>query len=234
MKKLISLLVLLPLLLGALSGCQEIISGLPLSEDNLLSVCGSFAVPGLYCSDLKGGTYTVNILERDEQGRILYEYTAKSLITGKQETALVICQQLENSAVWFFEDECYLLGESTEQSIARLKERNQWGKELSLAYASKREINITSDLFLTMDAPFEHSKLKEECCKKWGLSQSQIKELAILDTAAGSGLYWLVYENGGKTVSGYFLATSQGYAFLEATSHASPETLAAFKAENGW
>ena len=93
---------------------------------------GSSAVPGLYCSDLKSGTYTVNILERDGQGRILYEYTTKSLITGEQETAVVICQKCDNDFVYFYEDKCYLTGEPSEEEIRQLKVQNRWGEETPL------------------------------------------------------------------------------------------------------
>lgn len=41
-------------------------------SSDALVVCGSYAVPGMFCFDLKGGTYDLEILEEDSQGRIMY------------------------------------------------------------------------------------------------------------------------------------------------------------------
>lgn len=234
MKKLIFLLAFLALLTGTFSGCQEIFSDLPLSEDTLLSVCGSFAVPGLYCSDLKGGSFTVKVLERDGQGRILYEYTTKSLITGEQETAVVICQKYDNDFVYFYEDKCYLTGEPSEEEIRQLKVQNRWDEENPLAGSAKRKYTVTADLFLLIDTPTDAKQVRSQCREKFGIADTQIKDLVILDATSQSALYWLAYEDGGETKTGYLLVTDGTTAFLESKTHATPEALAAFKNENGW
>lgn len=234
MKKTILLLLLPFLLAGMFSGCTDVVANLPVSEDLKLAACGSFAVPGLYCSDLKSGTYTVNILERDGQGRILYEYTTKSLITGEQETAVVICQKCDNDFVYFYEDKCYLTGDPSEEEIRQLKVQNRWGEENALAGAAKRVVTVTVDLFLLMDVPWDVKQVRSRCREKFGITDTQIKDLVILDATSKSSLYWLTYEDGGETKTGYLLVTEEATAFLESKTHATPEALAAFKNENGW
>jgi hypothetical protein len=234
MKKLIFLLAFLALLTGTFSGCQEIFSDLPLSEDTLLSVCGSFAVPGLYCSDLKGGSFTVKVLERDSHDRILYEYTAVSVITGQKETATVICQGYDDNFLYFREDVCYRFGKVTGEALAEFKEQNRWGEENPLAGSAKRKYTVTADLFLLIDTPTDAKQVRSQCREKFGITDTQIKDLVILDTTSQSALYWLTYEDGGETKTGYLLVTEEATAFLESKAHASPEALAAFKSENGW
>lgn len=234
MKKTI-LLLLLPFLLTCMfSGCTDVAANLPVSEDLKLAACGSFAVPGMYCPDLKGGSFTVKVLERDSHDRILYEYTAVSVITGQKETATVICQGYDDNFLYFREDVCYRFGKVTGESLAEFKEQNRWDEENPLAGSAKRKNTVTADLFLLIDNPTDVKQVRSRCREKFGIADTQIKDLGILDATSQSALYWLVYEDGGETKTGYLLVTDGTTAFLESKTHATPEALAAFKSENGW
>lgn len=234
MKKTILLLLLPFLLAGMFSGCTDVVANLPVSEDQKLAACGSFAVPGLYCSDLKGGSFTVKVLERDSHDRILYEYTAVSVITGQKETATVICQGYDDNFLYFREDVCYRFGTVTGEALAEFKEQNRWDEENPLAGAAKRKYTVTADLFLLIDSPTDAKQVRSQCREKFGITDTQIKDLVILDATSKSSLYWLTYEDGGETKTGYLLVTEEATAFLESKTHATPEALATFKNENGW
>lgn len=42
------------------------------SESHNLAVCGSYAVPGMICYELKGNTFNCEVIEKDTYGRILF------------------------------------------------------------------------------------------------------------------------------------------------------------------
>lgn len=226
------LIVLIIFSSSLFTGCSEPLP--PVSEKTALAVCGSFCVAGMYCADLKGDAFACNVLERDDYGRVLYEYITKSVITGKQETAWVICQKIDDSFVYFYEDVCYLFGTPSEEALRQLKVQNQWGEEFHFRGMTKRPLKVTFDLFIVMESPFETKQVKSECCKLLSLSASQVKELCIIDATYKSALYWLEFEDSGKRSTGYLLLTPDGCAFLGADSHSSPETLKDFKEKNNW
>ena len=91
MKKTLLLVVSLLLLLA---GCR--------SHDAQydLAACGSYGVPGMFCLDLKENS--CEVLAKDPYGRVLFRYTAYSVITKKIETAVVICQKSSSSNVCFY------------------------------------------------------------------------------------------------------------------------------------
>ena len=79
MRKIALLLAFLFVMVCSFSACSDE------SEDMKLAVCGSYAVPGMFCHDLKGGTYSCDVIERDSYGRILFLYETASVITEKNE-----------------------------------------------------------------------------------------------------------------------------------------------------
>lgn len=66
-----------------LSSCEKEIN------ERELALCGSYGVPGMFCYDLKGGSYSCNILEQDTYGRIMYEYSTTSAISNESENSLL-------------------------------------------------------------------------------------------------------------------------------------------------
>ncbi len=206
----------------------------PVSDDIKLKICGSYGVPGMFQPDVKGGEAVCNVLETDSYGRILFEYTATSMISHKKETALVVCQKHDDNFVYYYEDRCYYLGDSSEEAILALKTKNDWNKELNHSKLSKREVNVSYDLFLITAEPFGWDEVQQSFCKHIQINTSQLKDHSILDATENGELHWMEFERDGAKETGYFLITKSKCAFLKAEKHISPEELAAFKKSNGW
>ena len=146
------------LLIILITGCTRI------SVDKELAACGSFAVPGMFCSDLKGGSFSCKVLERDTQGRILFSYETTSCITNNWEQAYVICQRSDPSAVYFYEDICYILAADT-ADLEVLKTANDWNKPLNEEKLAKREYGVSADLFLVTSDKLELPKIIDACMR---------------------------------------------------------------------
>ena len=71
--------ILLALTLVVFSGCSS-------KPNDAMVVCGTYAVPGFVVREMKGGTYTCKELERDTNGRLLYEFSTKRAISQYQRT----------------------------------------------------------------------------------------------------------------------------------------------------
>lgn len=223
--------VLLPMILLILTGCKSN------SQQMDLAICGSYGVPGMFCHELKGGTYYCEILETDSQGRVLFSYTTHSVITDEDETAIVICQAIDSKNVYFYEDQCYLLGEPEDSDIEPLKEQNDWDCVLDYSKMSKRSNKVSFDLYIVTNNELVHKDVKNACTEELGIEESQIKELCILDKdPSGSGLYRLIVENDGIDEKYYVLVnTDYEVALMEGSNeHAAPADIALFKQSNGW
>ncbi len=71
-------------------------------SSDYLAACGSYSIPGMFCYEVKGGSYKCTVLEEDSMGRILYEYTTFNTLTEREETATIICQQYAGRYVSIF------------------------------------------------------------------------------------------------------------------------------------
>lgn len=202
-----------------------------------LALCGSYAVPGMFCADLKGGSFSCEILETDSKGRILYEYTAENIVTGDNDTALVICQKIDADYVFYYEDICYLLSEYSAQEIEQLKTANDWDSPLDSGKMSKRANKISYDLVIIPDNDLEYVQVRQACLKKMQINAEQIKELCILDADnCGSALYLLVTENNTDEQT-YIVIVDPTYhiSSLEIKDKKiDPLELASFKQTSGW
>lgn len=228
-KKFIATLLLIVLLL--LPGCQT-------RDETLdLAICGSYAVPGLFCYELKGGGFSCTVLETDRQGRILFSYTTQSIITGQEETAFVICQDTDLQYVYFYEDKCYSLGDPECVDLAQLKKDNDWDRPLDYEKMAKRSNAISADLFIIKGDNLEHKKVETACCVALGAQKEQIKELCFLDIdSAGHVLYWLVLNNE-ETTEEYVFIINKSYeaVYMNATNGAVYSSdFISFKKDNGW
>lgn len=146
-----------------------------------LVVCGSHGVPGMFCFDLKGSTYECNILEEDSEGRTLYEYVAYSDITGQDESIVVICQHTDNRYVYYYEDQCYVVGDYQKADIEALKTLNDWGDTLNYSRMSRREVDITFDRCISFESVIKNKNGRSACAEALNIEMSQIKELCISD-----------------------------------------------------
>lgn len=217
------------LLLGVLillSGCGK------RSEELNLAYCGSFAVPGMMCPDLKGPSHQCSVIERDTKGRILYAYTTLNSITSAEETAYIICQNIDDDSVSFYEDICYQFhGNDFED----LKAVNDWDKELDYDKMSERTVTITFDLYINTNSALERKTIEETFCRENNIADSQIKELAFMDKNGGLELYLI--ELGTVQTEKYILLCDEQYRIctLPISGDLSDyEKISSFKQENGW
>lgn len=202
-----------------------------------LALCGSYAVPGMFCADLKGGTYEITILEKDAYGRIYFSYSAASAVTQETETALVICQSIDREYVYFYEDICYILQDDSFEAVKMIKEQNDWSKPLDYSKMSRRPNQITFDLFISTNSTLLYGKVIQAVSSELGLSSSQLTQLQFVDADnSGSELYWSgKFENG--TNQSYLLLVSSAYdvCVIKLDDDVGIyDVISDFKAENGW
>lgn len=233
MKQAKAIFVMLVLvLLTLLSSCK-----LGTSQNMELAVCGSYAVPGMFCYELKGGTYSCEILEEDSQGRILFEYVAKDHISSTEKTAYVICQGIDSEYVYFYEDICYAFSPADEEALKALKEQNHWDLPLEQERMSRRKNSVTLDLFISLDCDLEYSKVRDACCKELGIEASQIKELCFLDGNGASQELYLLCAEEQESQRSYFVFADISYSVsvMEIPEQQiSTEEIMEFKEVNGW
>jgi len=148
----------------------------------------------MFCFDLKGGSFSCEVLERDAQGRILFLYETTSCITNNWEKAYVICQRLESATVYFYEDMCYLFATDS-VGLEELKDKNDWSKPLNNEKMAKRDFNVSADLFLMTNAKLELAKITEACCQELGIQKEHIGSPLFLDiNEYNQEMYWLVVK----------------------------------------
>lgn len=226
--KLIALILAVALLL---TGCQS--HGAHISLD----ICGSYAVPGMFHSDLKGNESSTKTLETDSQGRTLFSFQAYNVITEQTQTATVICQKSDNSYVYFYENLCYILGDASEEDITALKERNDWGKTLDSGKMTKRPNKATADLHIKTAGTLVFSDIRDACCKELSLTTEEITELCFLDrNPQGQELYWLKANRAGSA-EGYCIMVDTQYAIsyiLVSNPAEDMGWLVSFKQSSGW
>lgn len=157
-----------------------------------LAACGSYAVPGMDCFDLKGSSYTCVVLEEDSYGRVLYTYMTHDVVSGKEENALIICQLLDGEFVYFYEDVCFKIGEYDEADIEQIKAQNDWEKKQNFDKMTRREVVISMDSCLIMRSELDYRTVKEECCEVLEIDKTEIEEFCICyNSEKGYELYFL-------------------------------------------
>lgn len=234
MKKSTSVILLvLILLLFSLSlyGCK----GDPKASE--LPICGSYGVPGMFCFDLKGGTYTCEVLETDAYGRIMFEYCTYNAITGKDETAIVICQKFDSQYVYFYEDKCYLLYQNDESGRQLLKEKNDWDAPYDETKMSRRANKISFDLTIISDSELEFKQIRTAWCTELGIERAQIRDYCFLDMDnVGNAFYWLAIEKDG-TLETYYSIVAKDYSvnmLLHQDGSINTQNISDFKEACGW
>ena len=228
MKRMIFILCVLATLL-MLSSCAEE------SEDKKLAVCGSYAVPGMFCYDLKGDSFSCSVVDRDNQGRVLFLYETKNNITEETEKAYVICQKIDSSYVYFYEDVCYVLSNKEDEAVALLKDSNDWNNPLAGGKMSRRKCSISHDLYIMIDSKLNFNDAKEACCKALGIEDSQIENIIRLDlNEFDQELFWISVREGGNCDT-YIAMVDTKYEVLAAKVDVfSREQIYEFKQQNGW
>lgn len=224
------LVILAVIIMITLSSCM------PASRFLELALCGSYAVPGMYAGDLKGSP-SPDILEEDSQGRILFLFTHPNSITGENDTALVICQHIDNQYVYYYEDQCYLLNCDSEEDIAWLKSQNDWGSALNFDKMSVRPNSISFDLFIVPDRVLEWNDVRKAIAVGLANLRTTPIESCLLDiNPMGYELYWVTAVADGVRVSYYaIISTDYDVSFMPAEQAAVvPKEISVFKSESGW
>lgn len=109
---------------------------------------------------------TIEIIENDHYGRVLFQYTEKSFTSDIAFSSLVIMQFSTKEYVYYYEDFNFIAKEKVSYSdvivefdskeIEKLKECNDWDKELNLDKCTKKEISNVKEKI-----PIEEEKLKK-------------------------------------------------------------------------
>ncbi|MBR6800898.1 MAG: hypothetical protein IKM61_04025 [Eubacteriaceae bacterium] len=164
-----------------------------------MKVCGSYAVTGMFCEDLKGNEYKCKIMETDDYGRVLFSYSGYNIITGKDETATVICQKSGSGYVYYYEDICYVY-QASEADIPALKEDNDWNKDLQYDKMTKRSSEITFDLCISTPAKPDYERALQSLCTHFDINESDISDLSLIDVGSGDReMYFLSVSRNGVT-----------------------------------
>ena len=214
-----------------LTGCD-----LHSSSHNLV-VCGSYGVPGMFCRDLRGGTYDCEVLETDSYGRIMFSYTTESCITEKEESVTVICQVSDSEHVYYYEDLCYLWGEASEDGIAELKDRNDWECELDFTKMIKRENEVSYDLVLITRERLESDEIKDVICEELEIEKNSIEMLCFCDkNMEGQELYFVKIQKEDILYKYYMMVnTKYEICYIEVEDgDVDLSTVVTFKQDNGW
>ncbi len=210
------------------TGCSTV------SEDLLLAVCGSYAVPGMVCWDLKDASFSCKVLERDSENRVLFLYQTTSLITGQLERQYVICQKASDRHVFFYEDLCYFPA-SCIQDMDTFKNINDWNQPLDESRMSRRDFQISFDLFIVSDSQLEYNKSEKACCEALGIDSSQLQKLLLLDVnPAGQELLLLtVIDN--TSEKAFLAVVDTDYSVTYVSADQNPmEQVRVLKQESSW
>lgn len=230
MKKCLQFTLVVCILVSSLTACNHADVSLE------LGLCGSYAVPGMMTADLKGGSFSCEILEQDSQGRILFVFDAISSFSEEKVTALVICQAMDDQYVYFYEDRCYLYGYSENDDTDLLKANNDWECPLDYGKISKREKKISADMFIIPDVDLKHPDVVTACQRAIG-KRCVVEEVYLLDTDQnGHVLYQINALPDNETVM-YLAIVNSTYrvAILEWSSDITEfSALTEFKQANGW
>ena len=234
MKRFLPLVFIVIVLSANLFGCSND------SEHLSLPLCGSYAVPAMFCSDLKGSYSSSEKLETDDYGRILFLYTAKHALTQQNECAYVICQKYDNEYVYFYEDICYHLGEATEVEKQTLKSQNDWNAPIDLSKASKRPNKSSFDLYIVSNTGLDYQSILQSCKNHFGPNADDIVSLTFMDSDFSGHELLLLKLAPGAAPDTYIVLVDQYYdiALMSITGYSlhsiDPQALSKFKTDNGW
>ena len=225
-------LVLISLLLIiALNSCSQNV------DKNSLLICGTYATPGMFYSDLKGKEADIEIIEVDSYGRILFRYYSPNFISSEKNGVVIICQKVENEYIYYYEDLCYSFSVDCED-YSKIKEVNDWNNPLDVTKMTKRQTAISFDLFLMPPTTVDYSTVQDLCCKQFNITQEDIIKLCLDDVDIhGNTIYYCEIKTDGNILRAVmFVSTNYecDYFVFDNLEKLSIEKFSAFKESNGW
>lgn len=206
------------------------------SEKGMLAATGSYAVPGMSGSDIKGTEIICTPLDKDQYGRIIFEFECNNVITQKREKAIVIVQKYTEKTVWFYEDVCYLIEAYQQFNVGTLKEQNDWDKPLNEAKMTSRVYNVTFDLVVQRGSNVKPYDLRAKVADKLSIAEEYL-DFCLLDaTKNGADLYWFSANVGGEVQQYYVISDSNYNIKMHRITDVDNfiEELLSFKKEAGW
>lgn len=213
------------------AGCSGV------SRDIGLAVCGSYSVPGMFCADLKGGSFSCHILEQDSFGRTLYQYEAWDSITEQTENALIVCQAQDDMYVYFYEDICYSLEPIDRIDLESFKKHNDWECPLDYSKTAKRPCSVSFDLYINSGARLDSTKLAAVFCKAMSIDLTQLDSVVFLDCDLIGHELYLVRVINNEESSQFLLISDRKYniAMMKIINKAIiPSDISQFKQQNHW
>ena len=136
MKRSILLCLSLILFLFAASSCSI---NEEQDERERLQMCARL-IPGAWPS--VNDTYLeMSIIEKDEYGRVLFEFENLDEISGRILNFLVICQvdDAKGERIYYYEDMHFLMSPYTAEELTHFKQVNDWNKPLDYSKMSMRK-----------------------------------------------------------------------------------------------
>lgn len=163
-----------------------------------LKTCGSLSLlPSVWCDDTR--CIGSDIIEKDEYGRILFEFRHLSDISGESLHCLVICQinDYGNECVYYYEDMNFLIYPYSTEELEHLKQINDWNKPLDYSKMSKREYRLTHNLHFSVDYPVERREAVEAIVDYFDIDRSFYSEYILLDALGNQQLAHIIITRNG-------------------------------------
>lgn len=198
----------------------------------MLHGTASCSVPGMFCHDT--ALARIQVIEQDDHGRVLFSYTAISGITEQEQTVWVICQKHTNKYVYYYEDMNYSFS-SDEETLASLKQQNDWGEPLDEHKFSVRQPKsqiLSPGIYIETD--LERNNIKSAIKKNYDYD---FIDSGLCDAdGTGNELWHFNLEKNGM-IQEFFVISNSEYEIdlLEIVNNSfSPEELHEFKVNCGW
>ena len=226
MKKRILVIVVI-FIVALLFSCKQNVT-----ENDVLAICSSFAVPGMNISDMKGSPYTVNVIEKDSYGRILFEHESINTICSSMRKVYVICQKYNENYIYYYEDICYIF-DNGNVDLTLLKEQNDWNCPLEESKLSERKYGVSLDYHLINYTVLDWNTVRESYCSSENVDDSELNDFFLLDCdPVGNELCYAKHIDG--TNYYVFVDTNYKISVLEDFGDDNFSVLVKFKKENNW
>ena len=232
-KKIILVIMLLVLSLS-LSACYN---SAP-DEDSIYGLLSAYCVPGMFNDGELRGKVEDKVLERDDYGRVLYQYNAYNNLTEQNEYAWVIGQKYDDDYVYFYEDICYITEDFSDSNVENLKSLNDWGKPLNESKMSRRKLEYY-DTALKIHTPTSlfYGDVINALASNLNVERNSLNAYFCDDNAQNQELYWVsvIIETGETKMYLAILDDKYNVVISELEDMDNTKNdIAEFKKSHGW
>ena len=245
----LKLLTLLTVLIVCLSSCDiySLVTGKiggrkSVSEYARIQLCAYHSFPLYMLADLKTPDWNAEIIEKDSYGRVLgelyiYDSLDDKIEEGSHKTYVFICQKTTREYVYFYEDINYLFPGYDNQDLEKLKEVNDWNKELNESKMSRREVSFTYDMAINVKKILTGTELRYLVCETFNVEEDDVLRVAAIDyDNISNEIFWCkILIDGQEKAYCVRVNSNKEVAYVEFTSgEFEYETYVAFKRSCGW